>query len=411
MYKRLFATTALRLAVAYVVMTVSFALLMIGMAHIPHQAIRANVLASEQQLIHEGNYPSMGVWLLMLDNFTDALMLDVTASVDENAPMASALVCPFYFVDGHPAEDAVRVCKEERQGLIYTNYGRYWLGHQVVLRPLLTVVDYSVIRILNYIALTALFLWTAVLLWRRVSRWTAVAFAASLLMVAFPIVPLSMQFSMCFYVALAAMVAILSVPALSASLPVTVCTFFVIGGLTSFFDFLTTPQLTLGLPLTACLLVSSRRDKMRLVVVLSVAWTLGYGGLWATKWILATLLTDYNFFAEGLSNVQRRVDGSISGLSLLAVVKYYFITVSPLALVAAAAAVARRRCGKEFFMHHAWLLLVALIAPVWFVVIRNHTIEHSWFVWRALAVTFFALLLWLRLMMSHSKSQQLCPNE
>lgn len=402
MYKTLFATTALRLAVAYMVMAVSFTLLMIGVAHIPHQAIRANVLASELQLLQEGEYPAKGAYLLTLDNYTDALMLNVAAGVDDNAPMTSALKCRYYYKD-NVAKGAILACQDKMEGVSDIYYGRYWLGHQVVLRPLLTVADYGTIRIINYILLTALLLGSALLLWRRVSRWSAVAFVASLLMVAFPIVPLSIQFSVCFYVALAAMVAILSVPALSASLPVMVCTFFVTGGLTSFFDFLTTPQLTLGLPLIACLLASPRTDKVRLVVLLSVAWVLGYGGMWVTKWLVGTLLTDKDFIADGLRCAHYRVDGQNNELTLQAVAKHRLAFCVMLILGATSAAVAWWRCGKELFMRHAWLLLVALITPVWFVVIRNHTIEHLWFVWRALAVTFFAFLLWIGFM-SHSKS-------
>ena len=36
------------------------------------------------------------------------------------------------------------------------------------------------------------------------------------------------------------------------------------------------------------------------------------------------------------------------------------------------------------------LLLCTLMTPVWFIVLRTHSIQHGWFTWRALGLTIFA---------------------
>lgn len=110
------------------------------------------------------------------------------------------------------------------------NYGRYWQGHQVLLRPILIFMNYAGIRILNYILLTSLVVWCFMLMCKKISRSVAVLFLISLVLINFPIVPYSMQFSMCFYILLLAMIALLRIPTLTASLHSTICTFLLLVG-------------------------------------------------------------------------------------------------------------------------------------------------------------------------------------
>ena len=47
------------------------------------------------------------------------------------------------------------------------SYGRYWHGYMLTLKPLLSVFNYSQIRVVNAAVVAALALWLVVLLWRR----------------------------------------------------------------------------------------------------------------------------------------------------------------------------------------------------------------------------------------------------
>lgn len=48
-------------------------------------------------------------------------------------------------------------------------------------------------------------------------------------------------------------------------------------------------------------------------------------------------------------------------------------------------------CFKDYY----WLLLIACVVPVWYIIIRNHSCLHfSLFAWRALIVSFYSLFLY-----------------
>lgn len=56
------------------------------------------------------------------------------------------------------------------------------------------------------------------------------------------------------------MILLMKIPILTKSDANILGTFFIIGGITSYLDFLTTPQLTLGLPLIVYMLTKHPKD-------------------------------------------------------------------------------------------------------------------------------------------------------
>ena len=71
-----------------------------------------------------------------------------------------------------------------------------------------------------------------------------------------------------------------------------------IGIVVSYFDFLTYPLVTLGVPL--CLLLILQADKItylqkiKNIISLSIAWVIGYLGMWAMKWMIGSIATHKN---------------------------------------------------------------------------------------------------------------------
>lgn len=378
----------------YGIMLCLFLFLIIGVYCIPQSWIKKNVITSERLIQKEGLYPqAFNFTFFMFDNYTDALMFNLAISADEDHPIQSAMKNPIYMGSEGIAVAGEQVAKNELEGLSVFNYGRYWQGHQVLLRPILIFMNYAGIRILNYILLTSLVVWCFMLMCKKISRSVAVLFLISLVLINFPIVPYSMQFSMCFYILLLAMIALLRIPTLTASLHSTICTFFVIGGVTSYLDFLTTPQLTLGFPLIVYMLQKGETNK-KLVILLSFFWALGYGGIWISKWCVGSIFTGTNFFIDALKAVQYRSFGEF-GMSNL--VSIYYILGLFLILACIILIFIYKKAGKgiESYKSHVYLLLIALIVPVWFCIIRNHTIEHIWFTWRALLLTVYSGLLFM----------------
>ncbi len=398
--------TILRLLTAYIILLLTFTLLMLGAYSLPKSLIIDNVIASAQQLQHEGQ----GAHLLKgrlgrLDNYTDALMLNLAISGDANHPLRSAMLNPYYDNDDEDIAKSInteRVAHGQTNGLEKRFYGRYWQGYLVTLKPMLIIFSLHGLRIFNCVLMLLLCLATIAVIWQRIGKVEALLFVLSLLLVYFPVVPFSMQYSTCFYLMFLSMLAVMLYPGLTSTSRSLAITFFIIGGITSFFDFLTTPQLTLGMPLLVCLL-SQRKQKVRKVIMASIAWGTGYALLWSSKWVIGYGFTGFNLLADAAEQIGIRTSQQYYGIELTVPKMLQFIIFGeeralgwklPAILLALSIAYIYLQKGLKVQRQWLWLLLIAMIVPIWFLLMRQHSIMHLWFTLRAFLVTIYALLLW-----------------
>lgn len=387
----------IQILLSYIGMVCLFTFLIIASYSIPQSWIKSNIITSEQLIQNEGLYPQFfDNSFFMLDNYTDALMFNISASADTKSLVQSAIDNPYCIANEGVAVAGEKMANNITQDLSFNHYGRYWQGYQVFLRPVLIFMDYVGIRIMNYILLIMLTVWCCVLMWKKLSYKIALLFLVSLLFINFPIVPLSMQFSTCFYISFLSMIVLFKMPNFTKCFSHAATTFFVIGGVTAYLDFLTTPQLTLGFPLIIYMFLKEQKKSIY-VVLLSFFWVLGYGGIWASKWCLGTIITKRNFFIEALNQVQYRSIGEIevNENSFFFEYRYYLLILVILFMLLFVLLYKKAGRGLNIYKSYIYLLLISLIVPVWFVFIRNHSIEHLWFTWRALSLTLFSGLLYL----------------
>ena len=189
---------------------------------------------------------------------------------------------------------------------------------------------------------------------------------------------------------------------------------FLVGGmLTGYLDFLTAETLTLLVPLL--LLLWLRRDlpPKRTALTLALAWAVGYGGMWALKWVLAGLALGEDPMPYVMGYIGERMSGEFYSaaepdkpVSLLpGAVLRNIACLFPLdygvagALASAAILVALAYCG---FVYHrqGWdrglvltLALLGLVPYVRFLVLRNHSFLHCFFAYRAQMAAVLALAL------------------
>ena len=400
-----------KIIISYSTLLILFTGLIIGVHTIPQSSIKENVIISTHTLQKEGLYKKFfNFKLFQMDNFTDTYMLNLAISADSKHPIEAGMMNYDYksknFMD--LAYDTEKVAQGETEDLEKSSYGRYWQGYQVTLRPLLTILTYPQIRILNYIIFTMLIISIIWLLAHEISTGTACLFGLSLLLINFPIVPYSMQFSTCFYIAFISMILLMKIPMLTKSDANILGTFFIIGGITSYLGFLTTPQLTLGLPLIVYMLTKHPKDTWKIVIAISIAWALGYGLLWASKWMIGYLLTGNNILADAMQSAELRTSNQYKGMEMTIpnILNFIWINIKAKGLLPLlyAGIIGILLClgiylkilkSKQTFKEYSWLLLIALIVPIWFLVLRNHSIQHGWFTWRAGLLSLFSLLLFI----------------
>lgn len=388
-------------------------LLLLGAYALPGEPVRANIAKSVPLLQEEGLYPEFfGFKLFQMDNYTDTIMLFEAASADETSPLQAMMTSTAYNVDNFETlPDDLAAYLDARAegktgadtGLEPFSYARYWHGYLIWLRPLLLFLTYGQVRVANYLLFAAL---ACVLLWQlgRACGWrAAVWFAVSQILVSCFFVPHQMQFFTCFAVAYAACIWVLARPRTPDSLAVGLV---VTGVCTAFLDLLVTPILTLGLPLAVWLLDRRVREDTPLrrcgvVCGGTLCWGAGYALCWASKWVLASLVTGQDIIGDALHQASVRTSADTwHGMELTwgNIIRFVWDTLSshglliPLLLLVVICIGAFVLClrSREALLRALPLALTALSAPAWLCLLRTHSIQHGWFTWRALGVTLFA---------------------
>ena len=426
-----------RLFITAVLLAALFTLFIIAVFCIPTSAVRENVEKSAVQIERDGLwYKPFGFYLFQIDNMTDCLMLRINATADSDRPVRAAMMAEQYDSVGdslHPYNTVVSSTKTiaktgRKEGYEYVDYARYWHGYQVLLRPMLTVFSYHSILTINYICLMLLALAVCLAAYRRIGAVFALTLAASLVLTNFFIVPLALQFSTCYYIAFAAMAFILCRPRFADG---DGCRcdemFFITGAVTAYMDFLTTPVLTLGMPLVTLLAMRARRNAYRYqpatcrpmytTVAASVSWLAGYALLWAAKWAIAWVLTGENVFGSAIENARLRIGNTIvyGGREILltdfvqGIMETVCSRISVWGMVAAmmltaAATILYIYKHKQKTRQYGWLLVVAAMPVAWFAVMKNHSLQHIFFTWRDFLLSVWCVILYLCLTLRKTKA-------
>lgn len=344
-----------------------------------------------------------------LDNFTDALILNQACNGGSQHLLTSILLNPRVDGGGEQCESLKRLTEGDTT-MCTLHYGRYWHGSTFAMRFLLLLWDYSSLRILFYLLSSLLLAWVVASLYRRVGKAVALLFALALAFVNCFMMQYSIQFLPVLAIALCATLWVVyrvKEPRQMALL------LFVTGSLTAFFDLLTCPVMTWGLPLGVYLMKRHRHPngsswlrQLGTWTVASVMWAVGYGATWVSKWFIATLLTGENIIRDGAAQFAVRAGGQIDYSRLdavtnnLSLLPWSFVALS-LTLLAILMLWRFNRKG----IGTALLCLTSAVPPLlWFLVTADHSYLHNWFTYRSLSVclmavffAFTALVDWQRL--------------
>ncbi|MCM1540739.1 MAG: hypothetical protein NC121_05700 [Blautia sp.] len=236
-------------------------LLLVAAYLIPEEYMQENMIESAKNF-EMNTYPRlMGTRNSQLDNFTDALMLLNASHVEEDESVfeQAVNVKRYGVVDRNPNESLINIYGEGGQEYEELSYARYWHGYLIFLKPLLALFEYGTIRYILMFVQLGLFVTLIVKLTTVDKRMVIPTFMMWLFLNPVTIM-LSLQFSTVIIITLMAMSAIVfGSEYLKEYRFVWNVFFFLVGGLTSYFDFLTYPLVSLGVPLTLWLFLNSDR--------------------------------------------------------------------------------------------------------------------------------------------------------
>ena len=362
---------------------------------IPSKVINKHIQKSVPQLTEQKCYPQAFILKkpFQMDNYTDALILNQVYYLNTENPLNSILLLPRY--DEDPVDQTKslqKACEQKHES--NRTYGRYWHGSTFITKLLLLFGSYDTVRYLLYIITSLLFITCCFFLSKRTNIFFGLCFFVTYVLSNFFITQFSIQFAptqiLCFILTLLILKEKFNYKNSLA--------FFVIGSLVAYFDLLTTPLITLGIPLCIYILLFATNletafDKIKKITCICIQWCAGYLFTWATKWGLATLLTNENIFINAGNKIAERTQtddsfsrwNAITGNLDLLPIAYILL------FVAIFLCIAILFYKKNSILTSLFLLGIALFPYAWFFATANHSYMHYWFTYRTQMIFIFAV--------------------
>lgn len=373
---------------------------LVGVANIPKKHIEVNMRQSAEF------YKKKNGMHYIIDNreysrvhyYADSMILNIIYNLDEDNPVDAALMGRYYENQRIDINDdfinTVFFHKNANQ-----EYLRYWHGSILILKPLLVFFDIEFIYELNkwilYILMGILFL----RLYKRDEK-VAFIYLIGMIMTAFYIVPYCFEYSWTYYIMLVS--SILVIKNINKDYSFFYLLFFINGILTCFFDFLSTEIITLFVPLIFMLFfkykkghINSFKNCFEIVFKCCFMWIISYIFMWLGKWILTSLILDFNAFQYVKDNLILRING-LQGLSNSKELyyasfsrninnvfpfcffenKYIFILV----LVLLFLFIDWNNIKKKWFS--LIMLLISMTPYIRYLILANHSYRHAFFTFR-----------------------------
>lgn len=247
---------------------------------IPQEALKTKVSESAQILLKQGNNFFIKIanknMYIKFDNYTDALMINTAYSIDSNNPLISSLVCRKNYIPGTTVIEYQDTVSELKSASKYSEldqvgelndtvngeieesfeYARYWHGYLVPLRILLCIFNITEIRLMFVLLFLVLIMTLMILITKKLNIYAMLVFLVALISVDYLYIGISLQGSSIFFITMLASIVLIYRYDKIKDFSLL---FLITGSLTSFFDFLTVPILTLGIPFTVFFLIKRKR--------------------------------------------------------------------------------------------------------------------------------------------------------
>ena len=366
--------------------------------------------------------------IIIIDNPTDAIMVNTAYSIDSQTPFTSAMLGRKNYVKGLttkengdtngtlkssdkydeylPVDELVGILNDEPDESF--EYIRYWHGYLIILRPLLLLFNINIIRIILLVTIAVLTVSVLALTYKRFGIKTTLIFFIGFLITETFYVGMSLQGAPIFIIMLIQTLLVLKRKRLS------MLEIFITGSLTNFFDFLTAPVITLGIPLIAFCLIQQKentnstvKNLVIMIVKYSIVWGLGYGITWLAKWLIVGIFCNRDIFNIVLAQIKHRSFGTTKELTYAAEFIVLFanlfngisIIIIPIAIIAYVMKTLYKLNKVNFkntiieniFINSIPYFVISLIPIIWSLVLKNHTYNHSFFTYRMMQVWVIAI--------------------
>ncbi len=381
--------------------------LLLMMAYLlPVEKMQENLLKSIDVLTEEQEYHKVipGYNSTQLDNFTDSWMLGIAVYNNSLPIWERALKCTSADYGEGPLNGLVHYLRERGSINGEIEYTRYWHGYLIILKPLLLFFNYADLRVLNMMLDILLMFVVFNTLKDMGFEREAWGYIVAVLFIVPVVIPLSIQFSSMFYLTNIALWILLKKYNQIVEKKGMILYFQMIGMAASYFDFLTYPIASLGIPMVCLFLLDSDNTlwlKIRKLIYLSISWGFGYSAMWAGKWVLSTLVLKDNVIANAISQILLRSSHVQNGEKISTMdtwirnlefffKKPYLILIVICFIVAIIGIYMNRKMIIYVIVDTFPFMLIAAMPFAWYTFAEQHSYEHHWFTFRGLMTSVFA---------------------
>ena len=370
-----------------------------------------------------------------LDVFTDGALMNAALYENDESAFKRAAACYQYIYNDLSRAEGFIAYFEPREPDGFMSYQRYWHGILVVLKPLFLFFNYSDIRMINSICQVMLMCFVVcVFALKKLYRYIPAVFITYLFLMPYTL-PMCIQYSPVYYIGFGSLAVLVMMYDKHFDKGGILYLFLITGILTSYFDLLTYPVFTLGIPLAGLLILAGREYKtedvtgnrtvsdekdigfalLKRFIACGISWFAGYALMWAGKILISIPFFGTQAITDALNSVgQRSVSGaSDEGITYTEALKtnlfmyknslYKWILVIYTLIVLAIIAVRliRKKMRITFAMIPLFLCIMA-IPFVWYFVTTEHAQVHAFMTYKDLTVAVFGYCCMLACLMGQT---------
>lgn len=365
---------------------------------LPNKPIKNNIKKSVEKYEYEKNYPSYFIRepAHKLDNFTDFLILDIIYNVTPNKPFKYVLLPRMNLVyKGHEATGNIEYSINHPEIEPNFNYGRYWLGSSFVYRCFFLVCNLSNLKWLFFLIGSLTIFSFAYSTGKFLGKPQMYLLLLGAIFANYYLFFMSLQFAPVFLITFWGSIILINREKQKKRIDTL---FLSLGAITCYFDLLTTPVLSVGIPLLVWIGLQPDNlnllKKMKKVIGNALLWFVGYVMTWIFKWILVFIFTDYDIIKDVKDEfIERsglwhgtRIDALKANFEMFYPRPFYAVLI--LLVILALAYFNKKGIQKAILF-----LMIAFIPLIWGFATANHIEMHSWFTYRAFWVTISGIFL------------------
>ncbi len=285
-----------------------------------------------------------------------------------------------------------------------SDYSRYWNGQLIILKPLLSFFSMPTIYNIYLVLFTIIF---TILLFKlfKHSKLLAVLFTISSIIVNAFFVSTCDNLMHTFMISMISSIIMINMyEKKSKNIDLL---FLIVGMLAVYFDHITCETLTLTLPLLICIYLNTKDNKKiksREIIKYILLWLMGYIFTFIMKWLLLIIHYNGHFMDKVINPMRERVYYEDKNLlfvfletmkqlpNYLYPFRYYTfkIVIAILGLLSSIYLIIK---NKKIRTNYIWLLLIAIIPIIRYLVLSSHSNYHNFFTYRAFLPTIMILLL------------------